>query len=156
MCVCVYGAECSSQAVQRRWILQKNPVAPGSVGVAVLLLGPAPTRGRALALRGRAEHLHLPPAPPGGATAAPPLPQHRGGCCTPLRCQRLEQTHLESHLCHWKAISIYWSIFWLRSDDCPAAFGSCDITVSNSYIYIYVYRYYNFLNSETLCAQTQL
>lgn len=101
---------------------------------------------RALALGGRAEHLHLLQhcqeplqLSPGShqfclchSTVGRALHSH-------LWCQHLEQTHPD-HTCVTERPSAgICPIFWLKSYDCPAAFESCDITVSNSYIYIYMY-----------------
>lgn len=123
-----------------------------------LLLRPAATRSRLWYRAGpgsRGPCWASPPALP-GVTAALPLPgtvpRALHSC---LWCQHLEQTHPD-HPCVTERPLVHIGLSFGWKVDCPAAFESCDITVSNSYIYIYVYRYYSFLNSETLCAQTEL
>lgn len=55
-----------------------------------------------------------------------------------LWCQHPEQTHSDHTCVTERPLAWIGPVFWLKSYDCPAAFESCDITVSNSYIYMYI------------------
>lgn len=117
--MCVYGAECSSQAVKRRWILQENPVAPG----------PRVSAAGSACSSGQQQHGATCDTEPGpgfkGLCWAPASPQH---CQEPLQlclchstggralhsclwCQHLEQTHLD-HTCVTERPLAYIGLFF--------------------------------------------
>lgn len=155
MCVCVYRAECPSQAVKRRWILQENPVAPGSVGVAVLQgsacspqpagtqshcdteLGPGfkgPCWASASPHSAARSHCSSRWGPTSSASASALW----GGPCTRVCGANTRSKHSDHTCVTERPLAWIGPVFWLKSYDCPAAFESCDITVSNSYIYMYI------------------
>lgn len=53
--------------------------------------------------------------------------------CLRLQHPRSDQTHPDHTCITERPLAWIGFIFWYKSHDCPAAFESCDVTVSNSY-----------------------